>query len=127
MKVIVDKEGRVVDFSEDFVEWTLKDGMRVEHLEDSYTFEHDPWDYVWENGAPAYREPEPEALAPGEVLKAIFTASPALTVGIIDSVALRMKPYIPDYDSAVSYVVGSLAMRDGKVQRKTLTGWRALE
>lgn len=33
---------------------------------------------------------------------------------------------MPDYDSAASYVVGSLTIRDGKVQRKTLTGWREL-
>jgi len=59
-----------------------------------------------------------------EVIKAIFTASPALTVGIIDSLALRMVDYLPSYDPGQTYTVGMLAVFDGVLKRKTLTGWR---
>ena len=63
-------------------------------------------------------------LDPAAVIKAIFTASPALTTGIVDALAARMKPYLPDYDSTATYTIGTLVVMDGVVKRKTISGWR---
>ena len=103
--------------------WTYPDGFE---LVDATGFvpEHEVWEYRYENGEFIWHEPEPEPLAPFEVLKAIYTAMPALTVGIIDAMALRMLPYLPEYDPSQTYTVGMLAVKDGKVQRRTIGGWR---
>lgn len=125
MQVIVD-ENRIIDCVPDWVEVVLQPGQRIENLDDSYVFEHDLWDYVWNDG-PVYVEPEQEPLQPYEVLKAIYTAMPTLTVGVIDSIALRMRPYLPDYDQSQTYTIGTLVIKDGDVQRRTIGGWRKVE
>lgn len=90
---------------EDFADWLYIDGELI----------HDP------------RNLPPVPLEAEEVIKAIYTAMPTLTVGIIDKVALRMVPYLPDYDPAQTYTVGCLVIKDGKVQRRTIGGWRVVE
>jgi len=69
---------------------------------------------------------EKDIPTPMDVIKAIFAASPALTVGIIDPLALRMIDYLPDYDPEQTYTIGMLAIHDGILKRKTLTGWRTV-
>ena len=89
--------------------------------------EHEVWEYYYKNGRFVWREPDPEPLNPLDVIKSIYAADPALTVGLPDSIALRMIPYLPAYDQSQTYTTGMLMVKDGEVWRKTLTGWRAVE
>lgn len=62
---------------------------------------------------------------PAEPIRAIFAAMPALTVGLADKAALRLAGYLPDWDPSATYTLGCLAIKDGKVQRRTVGGvWR---
>lgn len=107
MKAIVKADNRVVDFSADDVIWTLEDGMREEHVDDSFVITHDPWDYVWDNG-PVYVEPDPEPLQAHEVLRAIFAAQPETIEALPDESLARMAPYMQEWESGVAYQAGNL-------------------
>ena len=124
MQVVIAENGHVVDISDEDMIWHLDEGMRIEHIDAAPVLEHPIEDYIFVDGDFTYVEPDPEPLQPYQVIKAIFTASPALTVGIVDMLAARMAPYLPDYDSAQTYSIGMLVVMDGVVKRRTIGGWR---
>lgn len=119
MKAIVRADNRVVDFSADDVIWTLEDGMREEHVDDSFVIAHDPWDYVWDGG-PVYVEPAPEPYPPAEAIAILLRGS------VTDAEAVRLKPYLPVFDATREYSEGDLAIRFDKAARRTSTGWREI-
>lgn len=106
--------------------WTFPEGFDLVDATGFYP-EHEVWEYYYKNGRFVWREPDPEPLNPLDVIKSIYAADPALTVGLPDSIALRMIPYLPTYDQSQTYTTGMLMVKDGEVWRKTLTGWRAVE
>lgn len=120
MQVVIKSNGQVVDYSADDVEWTLEPGMRIEHMPDTYTWEHDPWNYVWVDGAPVYVAPPPEPYFPAEAIAILMRGN------VTDAEAVRLKPYLPAYDASREYAEGELAVRYGRVARRTSAGWREL-
>lgn len=106
--------------------WTYPEGFELVDATGFYPM-HNTCEYYYKNGRFVWREPDPEPLNPLDVIKSIYAADPALTVGLPDSMALRMIPYLPAYDQSQTYTTGMLMVKDGEVWRKTLTGWRAVE
>ena len=107
-------------------EWRYPPGFTLIQC-DGWEPEHPYYEYVYDGGQFSWVEPTPTDLTPEQVIKSIYTAMPALTVGIIDKLALRMMPYLPDYDPSTTYTVGMLAIKDDVVQRRTIGGWRIVE
>ena len=127
MHVLVDPDGRIVGASDiPFDSWP--EGAEPAEVPDSAIAAlpegAELEDCTWDGGALTWHDPGPQPLNPAEVIKAIFTASPALTVGIVDALARRMAPYLPDYDSSATYAIGTLVVMDGVVKRRTIGGWR---
>lgn len=83
------------------------------------------WRYVDGTFVPVELPPEPASTR--DILKAILTGMPALTVGIPDAMAARCGGVLPDYDEEQTWTLGMLCVKDGTVQRRTLTGWRTVE
>ena len=112
-------------------DWNYPDGYILVQVDgQDIDFDRDLSDYLWSDGrfeVDPDRAAFVEPLAPHEAVKAIFAANPSLTVLIPVAIALRMLPYLPDYDADQTYVTGSLAIKDGRLQRKTITGWRIVD
>lgn len=131
---LIDIDGTVAGVAdlESPEQWSHPEGMSVVEAEGFYP-DRQLMDYIYVDGqfvldedGIAYREAH-SPLDPAAVIKAIFEAMPSLTTGIIDAMALKMIPYLPDYSSGTTYTVGTLVVKEGKVQRKTLTGWREVK
>lgn len=120
MQAIIGLDGRIGDFVPDGIGITLAEGLRVEHVDDSFVVEHDPWDYLWTEDGPVYIEPEPEPYSPAEAIAIMMRGD------VTDAEAVRLKPYISAFDASRVYSEGDLAVRSEKVVRRTSIGWREL-
>ena len=84
----------------------------------------DVWDYRYSDGKFIYIAPPPEPLSLAEAASLMMQAAQGGSIS--DAKAALMAPYLPVWDATVDYPEGSLAVRSGRVCRKTSIGWREL-
>jgi hypothetical protein len=119
MQAIIQPNGRVLEVSPDDMPWEIEEGMQIVHVDD-WDFTRFPPDWEYVDGEFVYREPPPEPYSPAEAIAIMMRGD------VTDAEAVRLKPYIPAYDASRAYAEGELAVRYGKVARRTSSGWREL-
>jgi hypothetical protein len=122
---LIDQTGLVLAVSE--VEspeyWTHPDDCELVGAEGWYP-EHDSSEYTYADGVFTWHEPPAEPMGMAEAAALMMQA--AQGIPIPDAKAALMAPYLPAFDARVEYAEGSLAVRSGRVCRKTSIGWREL-
>ena len=127
MHVLINGDGRMDSICPPDIE--PQEGWMVVEMPDDPTLVGPYEVYRYSDGKLVY-DPTPEQrraamqMDVGGVIKALLAASPAMTVGIPDALAMRMLGYIPDYDEGTTYPMAALAMFDGTLKRRTIGGWR---